>query len=87
MKKWTPVIVTWRDAVTYHDPAKSTDDFPAAERCSSGFFLKRNAAGDITICMEDDRKSKNDASDCQTITTILSGMILEIVELEPKRKR
>lgn len=87
MRKWTPVVILWKDAVTYHDPARSSDDFPAAERRSIGFFLKKNTASDVTICMEDDRSSKSPESDCQTVTTILAGMIVRIIELHEHPKR
>lgn len=88
MKKWQPCIITWKDAVTYHDPGNSTtDEFPVVERRSCGFFLKKNATGDVTICMEDDRKSADGESDCQTVTTILSGMVVEITELQPHRRK
>lgn len=80
MKKWTPVVVTWVDAVTEHEPADSVkDDFPLAVRKSIGFFLRRTSDG-ITICMEDDREAGT-AGDCQTITTIPKGMLKNVQPL------
>lgn len=79
LKKWTPVIVTWRDAVTVREEMHS-DDLQDAEpviRRSIGFLLKANKR-DVVICMEDDRLKDDGHSDCQTVTGIPKGMVVAI---------
>ena len=83
LKAWTPVIVTWVDAVTTYDPVHSTDNFAMPIRRSIGHFLKRTRDS-ISIAMEDDREHKNSDSDCQTVTSIPIALVRKVVVLAPK---
>jgi hypothetical protein len=83
LKKWTPIIVTWIDAVSLEGPQHSDTSFECVTRHSIGHFLKRSAEI-ITIAMEDDR-SVDEASDCDSVTSIPLGMIRKITVLVPKQ--
>ncbi len=87
LKKWTPVIVRWEDAVTVHDPMHSDDldDANPVERTSIGFLVRKNAKA-VTICMEDDRESHDPDRDCQTVTSIGARMVIEVIPLELAEK-
>lgn len=82
IKKWTPVLVKWADAVTHSDPQDSTD--PAlvepAVRYSVGHLLAWDRRKGITIAMEDDHEAGTEG-DCQTVTHIVQGMILQVTVL------
>lgn len=83
VKKWTPVIVTWRDAVTVREEMHSEadiDDATPVVRKSIGFLLKANRK-EVIICMEDDREKRDPDSDCQTVTGIPRGMVESIAAL------
>lgn len=92
IKKWTPCIVSWKDAVTVHEPANSEDAFPVAIRNSIGFLIRKNTEG-VTIAMEDDRAAEFGEHDCQTVTTIPSKMVITVTALDrapaapPRRRR
>jgi hypothetical protein len=83
LKKWTPIIVTWLDAATYHEAAHSEDDFECWIRKSIGYFIKRTPEA-ITIAMEDDREhGKDNENDCQTVTSIPISMVGAVTVLTP----
>lgn len=76
-----------------HD-SEDTDLFEPAIRYTVGHLLYWNKSKGITVAMEDDREADADG-DCQTITTIGSGMILQVVafltgdvvyERQPRKK-
>lgn len=79
MRRWTPVIVSWEDAVTIGQ-AHSDDDFETVIRSTIGFFIRRTAKS-ITVCMEDDRKTKNPEADIETTTTIPIALVKEVITL------
>lgn len=85
MRKWEPCVVTWRDAVTVSS-SSSCDNFEPVTRRSIGFFIRRNAES-ITIAGEDDRKASLGGSDCDSVTTIPSGMIVAVDALIEKPAR
>lgn len=82
MKRWTPVVVTWRDAVTVREEMHSDDleDAKPVIRRSIGFLLKMNRS-EVVICMEDDRAKDDSHSDCQTVTGIPRGMVVAVTPL------
>ena len=79
LKKWTPVVITWRDAITVRDEmhSENLEDAEPVIRRSIGFLLKSNKH-DVVICMEDDRAKDDAHSDCQTVTGIPRGMVVAI---------
>lgn len=84
LQKWTPVIVTWIDAVTFEEQRDSNKhDFSCPVRKSIGFFIKRTVT-EFTIAMEDDREGEIEGADCQTVTSIPFGMLKEVVKLKPE---
>lgn len=85
MRKWDPCIIVWRDAVTVYSPSNSKSDFSLAERRTIGFLIRRTPDS-VTIAMEDDRSSHDD-DDCQTVTSIPTGMIIAVVPLNERTKR
>jgi hypothetical protein len=82
LKKWTPVLVEWHDAVLHEGPQNSDSEFRIAIRYSVGHFVKRSDTG-FTIAMEDDRNDEGDASDCDNASTIALGMIRAVTVLAP----
>ena len=95
-KKWQPVIVDWKDAVTIHEHSNSDDASDPATRRTIGFLIRRSRDA-ITIAMEDDRSADlGDDNDCQIKTTIPLGMVHSFTVLQetetvrvrgPRRKK
>jgi hypothetical protein len=83
--KWTPVIVVWEDAVTVYDPSHSDEDHPTAIRRTIGFLIAKNKKG-VSVAMEDDRGADAYEADCQTVTSIPSKMIKQIIRLGEYRE-
>lgn len=79
LPKWTPVVVTWVDAVTNYENAHSEDGQEPVKRRTVGFLLKKNRTG-VTVAMEDDRDADLD-TDCQTVTTIPIKMVVKVEPL------
>ena len=79
IKKWTPIILTWRDAVTVREEMHSEhlEDATPIIRRSIGFLLKMNK-NEVVICMEDDRAKDDGHDDCQTVTGLPRGMVIAI---------
>jgi hypothetical protein len=84
LKKWTLVLVTWLDAVSFEDPQHSDDDdFSCPTRNSVGHFIRRTQEA-ITLAMEDDR-GLDSTSDCDSVTSIPVGMIRKVAILVEKQ--
>lgn len=82
LKKWTPIVVTWVDAVTVREEMHSDqlDDAKPILRRSIGFLLQQNRQ-EVVICMEDDRLKNDGTNDCQTVTGIPRGMVRAVTPL------
>jgi len=81
MDRWTPVSVRWLDASTDYESAHSRDYviWNRAERVTIGWLIFRDKDR-IVVAMDDDRKCARGESDVQTVTTIPSTYILEVIE-------
>ena len=77
------MLVEWLDAVTHEEPWNSNNTPPIPIRRSIGHFLRRTPDA-IVIAMEDDRLCDDRDSDCQTVTSIVLGMIRAVTVLIPK---
>jgi hypothetical protein len=83
LKRWDCVLVEWLDAVTHEEPWHSNNTPPIPIRRSIGHFLRRTPDA-IVIAMEDDRLCVDLDSDCQTVTSIVLGMVRAVTVLIPK---
>lgn len=84
LRKFQPVVVTWEDARSVYDHSDSdeiAEEFEAKPciRRSIGFAIGYSRTR-IVLAMEDDRGASL-PTDCQTITTIPRGMIVDITRL------
>jgi hypothetical protein len=80
MKKWDIVTVEWEDAYsTSADPKKSLEfvrDYKPCIRLNVGFFLHKDKDR-IFICGIKDVEANADG-DCEDLTVIPMGMVLDI---------
>ena len=92
MDRWTPVSVRWLDASTDYEGANSRDYqiWHRAERVTIGWLIFRDKDR-IVVAMDDDRQCAKGETDVQTVTTIPSAYILEVIEYravtKPREKK
>ena len=79
--QWTPISVRWLDASTDYGDAHSRDytTWHRAERVTIGWLIFRDRDR-IVVAMDDDRGCVKSETNVQTVTTIPSSYILDIIE-------
>jgi hypothetical protein len=82
LKKWDVVRIEWIDAVSLEGAQSSDSEFKCPRRHSVGHFIRRSKEA-ITIAMEDDR-DVDDASDCDSVTSLPLVMIKKVTILTPQ---
>lgn len=92
LAKWSPVAITWLDAHSDYESARSGDyseRWKKSVRRTIGWLIHQDRER-VVVAMDDDRKCGGD-DDCQTVTTVPRAMVLELVALrvmpKPRAKR